>query len=201
MTLRQEYARPRDRAIARHPDQSAQAAAPAHTTPAGAYHRRPACGLRRWIPVCRAVAAGSGAEPVPVGVLWVTRRRSCVVRPLAASDGGTSRDGAPAGPATPKPAQPGNALKERAMHPTQHSHNRQDPTRRPETGATAAPGPSLGSADLAHRRHLEKMVSWTGRERLRCLWYRLRLTVAEMNYATRRTVEVQAPWITGDRPR
>jgi hypothetical protein len=45
------------------------------------------------------------------------------------------------------------------------------------------------------------MVSWTGRERLRCLWYRLRLTVAEMNYATRRVVEVQAPWITGDRPR
>jgi hypothetical protein len=45
------------------------------------------------------------------------------------------------------------------------------------------------------------MVSWTGRERLHCLWYRLRLTVAEMNYATRRTVEVQAPWITGDRPR
>jgi hypothetical protein len=45
------------------------------------------------------------------------------------------------------------------------------------------------------------MISWTGRERLRCLWYRLRLTVAEMNYATRRTVEVQAPWITGDRPR
>ena len=42
MTLRQEYARPRDRAIARHPDQSAQAAAPAQTTPAGAYHRRPA---------------------------------------------------------------------------------------------------------------------------------------------------------------
>jgi len=25
--------------------------------------------------------------------------------------------------------------------------------------------------------------------------------VAEMNYATRRTVEVQAPWITSDRPR
>jgi len=48
---------------------------------------------------------------------------------------------------------------------------------------------------------VEKMVSWTGRERLRCLWYRLRLTVAEMNYATRRVVEVQAPWIAGDRPR
>jgi hypothetical protein len=32
-------------------------------------------------------------------------------------------------------------------------------------------------------------------------WYRLRLTVAEMNYATRRMVEVQAPWIADDRPR
>jgi hypothetical protein len=32
-------------------------------------------------------------------------------------------------------------------------------------------------------------------ERLRCLWYRLRLTVQEMNYATRRIVELQAPWI------
>jgi hypothetical protein len=32
------------------------------------------------------------------------------------------------------------------------------------------------------------------------LWYRLRLTVAEMNYATRRMVELQAPWISGDSP-
>ena len=52
--------------------------------------------------------------------------------------------------------------------------------------------PAPGSADLIHRRHLEKTVSWTGRERLRCLWYRLRLTVAEMNYATRRLVELQS---------
>jgi hypothetical protein len=51
-----------------------------------------------------------------------------------------------------------------------------------------------------HRRQLEKSVAWSGRERLRCLWYRLRLTVAEMNYATRRTVELQAPWISDDRP-
>ncbi len=42
--------------------------------------------------------------------------------------------------------------------------------------------------------------SWSGRERLRCLWYRLRLTVAEMNYATRRMVELQAPWISDDHP-
>jgi hypothetical protein len=58
--------------------------------------------------------------------------------------------------------------------------------------------PAPGSADPIHRRRLEKSVSWSGRERLRCLWYRLRLTVVEMNYATRRTVELQAPWITGD---
>jgi hypothetical protein len=41
------------------------------------------------------------------------------------------------------------------------------------------------------RRQLEKSVSWSGRERLRCLWYRLRLTIAEMNYASRRMVELQ----------
>ena len=39
-----------------------------------------------------------------------------------------------------------------------------------------------------------------GREWLTCLWYRLRLTIAEMNYATRRMVELQAPWIADDRP-
>ena len=85
------------------------------------------------------------------------------------------------------------------MHPTQHSQDRQDPAHRPETGAAAMPGLAPGAADLVNQRHLEKMVCWTGSERLRCLWYRLRLTVAEMNYATRRTVEVQAPWIAGDR--
>jgi len=86
------------------------------------------------------------------------------------------------------------------MHPAQHAQDRHRPGRWPETGAAAEPSPALGSADLPHRRHLEKTVSWTGPERLRCLWYRLRLTVAEMNYATRRTVEVQAPWISDDQP-
>ena len=87
------------------------------------------------------------------------------------------------------------------MHPAQHSHNGPDPARRPETSSAAMTGPAPGSADLIHRRHLEKTVTWTGRERLRCLWYRLRLTVADMNYATRRVVEIQAPWAAGDRPR
>ena len=64
--------------------------------------------------------------------------------------------------------------------------------------ATASPAP--GPADRVRKRQLEKSVSWSGREQLRCLWYRLRLTVAEMNYATRRMVELQAPWISDDHP-
>jgi hypothetical protein len=68
----------------------------------------------------------------------------------------------------------------------------------PDREAMASPAPD--TADLVHGRQLEKSVSWSGRERLRCLWYRLRLTVAEMNYATRRMVELQAPWTSNDRP-
>ena len=37
----------------------------------------------------------------------------------------------------------------------------------------------------------EDLVSWTGRERLVFLWHRLRLTVGEMNYASRRLVKLQ----------
>lgn len=58
---------------------------------------------------------------------------------------------------------------------------------------TAAPGP----AQHIQKRQLEKSVRWTARERLRCLWCRLRLTVREMNYATRRIVELQAPGLDG----
>ena len=83
-------------------------------------------------------------------------------------------------------------------HPTpDHEHPGRLPTPGMAAMASAAPGP----ADLVHRRQLEKSVPWSGRERLRCLWCRLRLTVAEMNYATRRMVELQAPWISDDRPR
>jgi len=85
------------------------------------------------------------------------------------------------------------------MHRRQPPADSQPPGRAPAPGteSKATPGP----ADLVQRRQLEKSVSWSGRERLRCLCYRLRLTVAEMNYATRRMVEVQAPWIADDRPR
>ena len=72
--------------------------------------------------------------------------------------------------------------------------DQQRPGRLPAPGAAATASPAPGPARV-RRRQLEKTVSWTGRERLRCLWYRLRLTVAEMNYANRRMLELQAPWI------
>ena len=78
--------------------------------------------------------------------------------------------------------------------------DQQHPRRLPAPGRAAMAGPAPGPADLVPRRQLETSVCWSGRERLRCLWYRLRLTVAEMNYATRRTVELQAPWISDDHP-
>jgi hypothetical protein len=47
--------------------------------------------------------------------------------------------------------------------------------------------------DITERQvqRAEKLVSWTRGERLRLLWYRLRLTVSEMNYASRRLLERQ----------
>jgi hypothetical protein len=35
---------------------------------------------------------------------------------------------------------------------------------------------------------------WTKPGRLRSVWYRIRFTVQDMNYAARRVVELQAPW-------
>ncbi len=79
------------------------------------------------------------------------------------------------------------------MHRNQPTPDDEHPGRptAPDMAATVSSAP--GSADFVHRRQLEKSVSWSGRERLRFLWYRLRLTVAEMNYATRRMVELQRP--------
>jgi hypothetical protein len=83
-------------------------------------------------------------------------------------------------------------------HPTPDQHrSRSLPA--PDMAATASPVP--GRADTDHRRQLEKSVSLSGREWLWSLWYRLRLTVAEMNYATRRMVEPQAPWASDDQHR
>ena len=38
---------------------------------------------------------------------------------------------------------------------------------------------------------LESIVGWTWRDRVGHVWHQLRAAVAEMNYATRRTVELQ----------
>ena len=80
------------------------------------------------------------------------------------------------------------------MPRTHSTPDHQPPGRLPAPDTAATGSPSLGSSDRVHRRQLEKSVSWSGRERLRYLWYRLRLTVAEMNYASKRVVELQIPW-------
>ena len=77
-------------------------------------------------------------------------------------------------------------------HPTP---DKQRPGRLPAPDMAAMASPAPGSADLVHRRRLEKSVSWSGRERLRYFWYRLRLELADINYANRRIVELQIPWI------
>ena len=46
-------------------------------------------------------------------------------------------------------------------------------------------------AEKLQRRQLERAVTWTGPERLRLLWYRLRLEVQEINYAYKRVIDSQ----------
>src|SRR5215470_1055734 len=73
-------------------------------------------------------------------------------------------------------------------------------SRDPSHGATATasakralPGAAVNHPHTTDHQaqRAEGLVSWTGRERLRFLWYRLRLTISEMNYATRRMVDLQ----------
>jgi hypothetical protein len=48
------------------------------------------------------------------------------------------------------------------------------------------------SRTIEHQvQRVEELVSWTGRERLRFLWYRLRLTVSDMNYSVRRMTQLR----------
>ena len=63
-------------------------------------------------------------------------------------------------------------------HPApDNEHQGQPPA--PVVAATASP--PHGSAARLRVRHLEEMDGWPRGERLRFLWYRLRLMVAEMN--------------------
>ena len=52
------------------------------------------------------------------------------------------------------------------------------------------------TAQLTHEgtRATTELAAFTGRGPLRRAWRRIRLTVQEMNYASRRVVELQAPW-------
>jgi len=72
------------------------------------------------------------------------------------------------------------------LRPTRTSRQSTTPTSQPAI-MTARPG----KAEQLQKRQLEQSVSWTISERIRCLWFRLRLTVQEMNYASRRMVELQ----------
>jgi hypothetical protein len=38
---------------------------------------------------------------------------------------------------------------------------------------------------------VEKLVSWTGRERLQLVWYWLRFNVSDINYVSRRVIELR----------
>ena len=79
-----------------------------------------------------------------------------------------------------------------SRNPVTPDHQRPSRPPAPGTAATASPAPC--SADPVSRRQLKKSISWSGPERLRCLWYRLRLELADMNYASKRLVELQVPW-------
>ena len=87
------------------------------------------------------------------------------------------------------------------MHQNHPTPDEEHPGQRPAPVAAAMASPPHGPAAQRQVRHPEKMGGWSRGERLRFLWYRLRLTVAEMNHATRRMVELQAPWISDDRRR
>ncbi len=65
--------------------------------------------------------------------------------------------------------------------------------RRPGNGKSKKEPATLAVIHAEHvqRRQLERSISWTSSEWLRWLWYRLRFAVQEMNYASKRMVELQ----------
>jgi hypothetical protein len=57
------------------------------------------------------------------------------------------------------------------------------------------------SAQLIHdaaQTTMTRPATSAGLGRLGGAWHRIRLAVAEMNYAARRVVEIQAPWTVDD---
>ena len=75
--------------------------------------------------------------------------------------------------------------------------------RTPRRSRTPAGGKAVkpltpAQADRIQRIQLNELISWTVRERLRCLWYELRLAVREMNYATCRMIDCRVAAPLGD---
>ena len=61
----------------------------------------------------------------------------------------------------------------------------------PRRTRTTSAGKTARAARRIQKRQLERSVSWTGPERLRCLGYRLRLTVRDSIRAYLRMLEWQ----------
>src|SRR5215468_9277177 len=98
---------------------------------------------------------GAGSCECPVGVLQ------------AAPCGQPCPPLVTVGPAaTPTPprnldTQPGPATKETTMPPAQYKPTSKGHPRPPGTNSAGMTGPAPRSADLIHRRHLEKTITWT----------------------------------------
>jgi hypothetical protein len=53
--------------------------------------------------------------------------------------------------------------------------------------------------DAGIQARITEPTASAGRGRLRGAWHRIRMAVQEMNYASRRVVELQAPWSVDQR--
>lgn len=60
-----------------------------------------------------------------------------------------------------------------------------------KSSETAPTSTAQASAEQLRKRQLERAITWTGPERLRLLWYWLRLELQEINYAYKRLIESQ----------
>ena len=169
---------------------------------AGLQHADGAAGSRVPQPH-RAVAAGAGQQPAA----GAERHRAYTpLRALAWSGAPTGRRAAGSHSRTvPSPPALASSL------PPGLNATANTPPLGPEWVGMGAPAGSMPCCCCSASRVVMAESAWpvgetaqaataSRRERLRGLWYRLRLTVAEMNYATRRTVELQAPWISDDHP-
>ena len=87
------------------------------------------------------------------------------------------------------------------MRPRQPTTDNERPGRPHPPGTAGRTGPARVPAELIQRRQLERRSPGPAANGSGACGTRLRLTVAEMNYATRQMAELQAPWISDDQSR